>query len=193
MTYVLINGNVLFSFVGIFVRRCVWNIFIFTLFIEKFQVTVRLNFLDSQTKRKLKQIKHLNDNKYSFFAWRQFYIDYTRTISWSASNALIFKYLHVQGNFKIFIELVISKSSFHAHWLFSIILRWWYHILPFCFPILFMTFAMNIKTKYIIPVILNNKKLLQGTIKKTVTGNITSSTDHNEQYKNTIYREKYKK
>ena len=45
--YVLINCNVLFSFVGIFVQRCVWNIYCFTLFIENFQVAVRLNFLDS--------------------------------------------------------------------------------------------------------------------------------------------------
>ena len=141
----------------------------------------------------LKQIKGLNDNKYSFFPWRQFCIDYTRTIYWFASNALIFKYLHVQENFKIFIELVVRKSSFHAHWLFSIILRWWYVILSFCFPILFMTFAMNIKTKYRIPVILNNKKTITGNNKtKPVTGNITSSTDHKEQYKNTSYRENTK-
>jgi metal-responsive CopG/Arc/MetJ family transcriptional regulator len=35
---------------------------------------------------------------------------------------------------------------------------------------------------------------LQRTIKKkTVTGNITCSTDHKELYKNTSYREKYQK
>ena len=111
----------------------------FYFFMEKFQVTVRLNFLDSQTKHKLKQIKHLNDTKYSCFPWHQLCIDYTRTISWFASNALIFKYLHVQGYFKIFIKLVIRINSFHVHWLFSIILLCWYDILPFCFPILFMT------------------------------------------------------
>jgi hypothetical protein len=159
------NCNVLFSVVGIFVRWCVWNIYFFTLFIEQFQVTVRLNFLDS-FKRLIclslcfiiKQIKRLNDDKYSFFPWRQICIHYTRTISWFASNALIFKYVHVQENFKIFIELIIRKSSFHAHWLFSIICCWFYDILPFCFPILRMTLAMNIKTKYRIPVLLNNNK-----------------------------------
>ena len=107
---------------------------------------------------KQKQIKCLNDDAYSFFPWRQFCIDYTRTISWFASNALIFKYVHVQENLKIFIELIIRKSSFHAHWLFSIILCWFYDILLLCFPILRMTFAMNIKTTYRIPVVLNNKK-----------------------------------
>jgi hypothetical protein len=33
---------------------------------------------------------------------------------------------------------------------------------------------------------------LQRTIKKTVARIITSSTNHKEQYNNTIYREKYK-
>ena len=128
-----------------------------------------------------------------FFLWRQFCIDYTRTIYWFTSNALIFKYSHVQEHFKIFIELVIRKSYFHAHWLVSINLRWWYNILPFCFALLFVTFAINIKTKYRIPVLLNNeKKTVPGNNKKTVTGNITSSTDHKDQYKNTIYREQYK-
>ena len=108
---------------------------------------------------KQKQIKRLLDDKYSFFPWCQFFILYTRTISWFASiNALIFRYVYVRENFKIFIELIIGKSSFHAHWLFSIILCWLYDIFPSCFPILFMTFAMNIKTKYRIPELLNNKK-----------------------------------
>ena len=156
--FVLINCNVLFSFVGIFVKRCVWNIYCFTLLIEKFQVTMKLNAFHSQTKHQLKQIKRLNDNNYSFFPWHKFFIDYTRTISWFARSALLFKYLHVQGNLKIFIELVIRKTSFYEHWLFSIIVLCCYHILPFCFPIVFMTLAMNIKTRYIIPVILNNKK-----------------------------------
>jgi len=135
---------------------------------------------------KLKQIKRLNDNIYSFFPWRQFRIDYASTIYWFASNALIFKYLHVQENFKIFIELVIRKSSFQAHWLFSIILGWWYDILPFCFPIFFLPFAMNIKTKYRIPVILNNnKKLLQGTIKKN------SYREHYKEYRSRGTIQKY--
>jgi hypothetical protein len=108
---------------------------------------------------KQKQIKRLLDDKYSCFPWRQFFILYSRTISWFASiNALIFKHVYVQENFKIFNELIIRKSSFHAHWLFSIILCWFYDILPSCFPILFMTFAVNIKTKYRIPDLLNNKK-----------------------------------
>jgi hypothetical protein len=34
---------------------------------------------------------------------------------------------------------------------------------------------------------------LQRTIEKTATRNITSSTDHKEQYTNTIYRGKYPK
>jgi hypothetical protein len=89
---------------------------------------------------KQKQIKRLLDDKYSCFPWRQFFILYSRTISWFASiNALIFKHVYVQENFKIFIELIIRKSSFHAHWLFSIILCWFYDILPSCFPMLFMT------------------------------------------------------
>ena len=116
---------------------------------------------------KQKQIKRLLDDKYSCFPWRQFFILYSRTISWFASiNALIFKHVYVQENFKIFIELIIRKSSFHAHWLFSIILCWFYDILPSCFPILFMTFAMNIKTKYRIPDLLNNKKTIAENNKK---------------------------
>ena len=40
-----------------------------------------------------------------------------------------------------------------------------------------MTFAMNIKTKYRIPVLLNNKKkLLQGTIKKQLHGTLQALT-----------------
>jgi hypothetical protein len=136
---------------------------------------------------KQKQIKHLIDDKYSFFPWRQFCIQYTRTISWFASNPLILKYVHVQENFKIFIELIIRKSSFYAHWLFSIIFCWLYDILPFCFPILFMTFAMNIKTIYRIPVLLNNKKtLLQRTIKTK-----SSHKEHYKQYRSQGTIQKY--
>jgi hypothetical protein len=85
-----------------------------------------------------------------------------------------------------------------------------------------MTFAINIETKYRIPVILNNeKKLFQGTIKQlqgtlqavpitrisTIipfignntknknhkeTGNNRRNTNQKEECKNTTYREQYK-
>ena len=165
---------------------------------------------------KQKQIKRLLDDIYSCFPWRQFFILYSRTISWFASiNALIFKHVYVQENFKIFNELIIRKSSFHAHWLFSIILCWFYDILPSCFPILFMTFAMNIKTKYRIPDLLNNKKTIaennkkkdshrehymlyrsQGTIQKyQLQGKIPKNNNHKEtgnNRRNTNQREQCK-
>ena len=53
---------------------------------------------------------------------------------------------------------------------------------------------MNIKTTYRIPVLLSNKKNITENNKKThLQRNITSSTEHKEQYNNTNYRGKYKK
>ena len=49
--------------------------------------------------------------------------------------------------------------------------------MPFCFVILFMTFAMNIKTNYRIPVILNNKNTVTENNKKN------SYREHYKQYR----------
>ena len=51
-----------------------------------------------------------------------------------------------------------------------------------------MTFAINIETKYRIPVIGNNTK----SKNHKETGNNRRNTNQKEECKNTIYREQYK-
>ena len=57
-----------------------------------------------------------------------------------------------------------------------------------------MTFAMNIKTKYRIPVLLNNKKTIaENNEKKQSQGTLEAVPITRNNTKNTIYKRKYQK